>query len=270
MGHEVTITPGEIRRAWDEIQAGQTPFTALQADSGVQGYVDAGTYRGSRVDPFIGCSGQQMQEWLTNGYNPPAAGEPEVPAATAEISVPTVQWAEEDGDLVIAQALGGEDLAYLRWEEFEARRGLRIRACFGMTSAVRPEVIAAYYDWVLSVVDAAQRRGLAPELEIWKTTARSFGTAGRPDDDLLTVRLPLVGAGELVDAVAWRAFLSPGGCRLAADRIGRRLTETMGGSTGRKWTVTMDGDVLDIGANASARWFPREQMDAQLAQLAAL
>jgi len=264
--HEITVSTAEIRSAWSEIQAGRNPLGERQAGSGVTGHIRAGHYSGEGVSSFIGCSGAQMQGWLQDGYYPDAP-ERQMPGGVVEITTPFVDLVEEDGDLILSQALGGEDLCFARWEEFEAQRGLTIRACIGMHAGVSARVLGAYMKWILTVIDAAERRGVAPDVELYITTKGSFR-----GDHALVVRIPLVKAGEIVDAVAWRAFLTPGAFRslgflalgLAADKVGRSLVSGMGFPTNREWSVELDGDVLTIECPGGAGEFPADLMDAKL------
>jgi hypothetical protein len=265
MLHDVTVTTGEIRDAWSEIQAGRNPFSDRQAKSAT--VLKLPRYRGATVDPFVGASGSEIQDRLQNGYWPEGL-EVELPGGAVEIAQPFVDLVEEDGDLILSQALGGEDLMYAQWEPTEAPRGLTIRACIGMHAGVTAKVIGDYMTWILKVVDAAERKGIAPDVELWIGTKNGFIDS----QDQMTVRIPLVKAGELIDAVAWRAFMAPGAFRslgfvafaLGADKAGRRLNSGMGSPTNRDWKVEFADDTLDIECPGGAPSFPAELLDAKL------
>jgi hypothetical protein len=263
--HDLTITPAEIREAWTTIQSGGTPFSEKQRQAGVTARLPE--YRSTEVSRFIGCSGAQMQGWLEDGYYVDT-GDFQMPSGDAEIANPFVDLVEEDGDLIVSAALGGDDLMYAQWQDMESRRGLTIRACVGMHAGTDASVLAAYYGWILKVVQAAEARGVAPDVELYFTArnpyVRSKGT--------LRVRVPLVKGGEIVDAVAWRAFLTPGAFRslgfvalgLAADRIGRGLSAGMGAPMNKSWRVEFTDDVLDVECPGGAESFPDEAMDMKL------
>jgi hypothetical protein len=270
MHHDVTVTTGEIRDAWSEIQAGRNPFTSRQAASGTVRKLP--TYRGSTVDPFVGASGSEIQDRLQNGYWPEGL-EAELPGGAVEIGVPFVDLVEEDGDLILSQALGGEDLMYAQWEPTEAPRGLTIRACIGMHAGVDAKQLGAYMTWILKVIDAAERKGIAPDVELWIGTQNGFVGS----KDRMTVRIPLVKAGELIDAVAWRAFMAPGAFRslgfvafaLGADKAGQRLNMGMGAPTNKAWKVDFADDVLSIECPGGMQSFPAELLDGMLEEAGA-
>lgn len=262
MHHDVTVSTGEIRDAWSEIQAGRNPFSARQSKSATVLKLDR--YRGSTVDPFVGASGSEIQDRLQHGYWPEGL-EAELPGGAVEIGVPFVELVEEDGDLILSQALGGEDLMYAQWEPTEAPRGLTIRACIGMHAGVDAKQLGEYMSWILKVIDAAERKGIAPDVELWIGTKNGFIDS----KDQMTVRIPLVKAGELIDAVAWRAFMAPGAFRslgfvafaLGADKTPRRLNSGMGSPTNRDWKIEFADDTLDIECPGGMSSFPAELLD---------
>jgi hypothetical protein len=178
-----------------------------------------------------------------------------------------VELDEETGDLLIDQVLSGEELYRAQWSDTPAPRSLTIRACIGMHAGVDAKIIGAYNEWLLKVIDAAQRRGVAPNVELWIGTKGGYGGHGT-----LRARIPLVKAGEIVDATAWRAYLTPGAFRslgfvalaLAADKAGRALNAGMGSPTNKRWSVTLDGDVLEIECPGGASEFPEELLDQML------
>jgi hypothetical protein len=166
-----------------------------------------------------------------------------------------------------------EDLYRAQWADTDAPRSLTIRACFGMHAGVDAKVIGAYNEWLLKVVDAAVRRGISPRLELWiGTKGRTF--SGQGAGESMTIRIPLCEPGEMIDAAAWRAYLTPGAFRslgfvamaLAADKTPRHLTGGMGAPTNSQWNVTFEDDVLDIECPGGANSFPEEAMDIMLEQ----
>jgi hypothetical protein len=262
----VTITTAEIRAAWDVIQAGRSPFSRQpQASSKLP------RYRGSEVDAWVGASGAQIQDRLHHGHYVDAA-QIDLPGGDVEIGVPMPELVEEDGDLIVSQALGGEDLCFARWEEFEAKRGLTIRADITMSCGTESRVMTDYMEWILSVVDAAERKGIAPSVELLMDVTGLF--AGDQKGRVL-VRIPLVEAGQIVDVVAWRAYLAPGAFRslgfvglwLAGDKLRKQCIGSLGRPSRARWEIEFADDVLTIGCPVSPNAFPREVMEAKLQEV---
>jgi hypothetical protein len=139
-----------------------------------------------------------------------------------------------------------------------------------MHAGVEAHVIGAYNEWILKVIDAAQRRGIAPRVELWIGSKNGF--TGKGARESLTVRIPLCEPGEVVDVTAWRAYLTPGAFRslgfvalaLGADKTPRYLTAGMGSPTNRQWSVTFEDDVLDIECPGGAVSFPEADLDRML------
>lgn len=261
---DVTIPTGQIREAWHAIQKGENPVPRQRS---LSGYVNH-RWRGSTVDSFVGASGEQIDDRLTNGYWP--EGESMMLSSkVAEVNMPVMEYDEEEGNLVIEDVLAGEDMYRIRWTNDEARGGLKIRANIAMNCGTEAKVIEDYMRWVLTIVDAAQAQGIAPELELFIQTTGSF--EGRYSESH-RINIPVVKAGELVDTVAWRAFLAGGAFRslgflamgLAGDKLGLTLTGTLGAATGTDWTVEGTAEEIILGCPSGAKEFPAERMQKLL------
>jgi len=264
--HDVVITPTEVRQAWATIQNGETPFESRQRTAGVTRRFSE--YRSPEPSWFVGASGPEIQDRLENGYYVDT-GEFQMPGGAVEIDNPFIDLVEEDGDLLVEAALGGDDLMYAQWQPMEAQRGLTIRACIGMHAGTEASVLAAYMSWILKVVQAAEARGVAPDVELYFTSKGGFQ---RFANEAIRVRIPLVKGGEIIDATAWRAFLAPGAFRslgfvalgLAADKVRRGLNAGMGHPTNKNWKIEFSDDTLTIECPGGAHEFPEEQMDQML------
>lgn len=265
--YDVEVTPREVREAWTAIQEGENPFSGRQKSSATVYRLD--DYRGTAVHDWIGASGAQIQDRLDHGYHV-EAHDVEV-GGTAEYAMPQILLDEDAGDLLVDQVLGGEDLYLARWDESEAPRSLTIRACIGMHAGVEAHVIGAYNEWILKVIDAAQRRGITPRVELWcGTKGQTF--SGQGEGESMTVRIPLCEPGEMVDVTAWRAYLTPGAFRslgfvalaLGADKTPRRLTRGMGAPTNKEWSVSFEDDILNIECPGGAVSFPEAELDRML------
>lgn len=267
MQHEVTITTGEIRDAWSTIQTGKNPFGAHGRGWATEGNLSR--YRGSEVNSWVGASGAQIQDRLQNGYHVEAK-DVNLPGGEAQTAAPFMELDEEQGDLIVSAALAGDDLYRVQWTDLEAKRGLTISACIGMHAAVDAKTIGEYMTWILKLVDAAQRRGITPDVNLWVGISDCFTGTGA--SDLLKVRIPLVRAGEVMDTVAWRAFMAPGAFRslgfvaiaLAADRVKRKIRIDLGKPTNTRWSVKHEGETLEIECPGDADSFPELELDRML------
>ena len=261
-----TVTPAEIRLAWDTIQAGRNPLSGKQ--SALDRYVK-NNYRSKTVDPWVGDSGTGIQHKLNNGYWPEGEEMPNLSGSTVTIDTPQVEWHEEEGELIYEAMLNNEELMFVQWDAMPQPKGMKIRACFDFNAGVRSEMIAEYFSWVLNVIERAEGLGISPDVELYIETQGSFqGHDSRHD----MIVIPVVKAGELVDTVAWRAYLTQGGFRslgflalgLTGDKHGLSLTSGLGRATGDGWDVKLDGDVLTIHADGNASRFPKDEMNAKL------
>ena len=267
---DVEVTPAEIRQAWTAIQNGDNPFSERQAGCGtVARFRD---YRAASEDAawFVGATGAAIQHRLDHGYAIDAK-DVAMPGGSTEYVMPVVELDDETGDLLVDQVLSGEELYRADWSETVQPKSLTIRACIGMHAGTDAAVIGAYNEWILKIIDAAQRRGVSPDVELW------IGVKGgivRSPKDLMRVRIPLVKSGEMVDAAAWRAYLTPGAFRslgfvalaLAGDKIGRSLTAGLGAPTNTAWKITHEDGVLDIECPGGDVKFPEELLDQMLSE----
>lgn len=266
--HDVEITPAEIRRAWGEMIDGANPFKRQTAPYFISS--DFKSYRSDRVDPWVGATGAEINQRLIHGYSVDASDH-QIGGGDTDFVLPMMALDEEQGDLLIDHVVGGEDMYRVQWQDSDAPRSITIRACISMAASTDAKVLSDYLTWLLKVIDAAQRGGLCPTVELWMGT--SGGLAGKPRDTF-RVRIPLVEAGEMIDVTSWQAYLTPGafrslgffGLALGADRAGVRLNGGMGCPTNSNWGMTFEDGVLDIECPASAHDFPEARMDEMLAE----
>jgi hypothetical protein len=264
--HDIEVTPADIRQAWGRIMDGENPFSDRQNGSCIV-LANLDQWRSEKADEWIGATGREIDHRLTHGY---AVEEADIPVTggQTEFVLPTMLWDEEEGDLFIDQVLSGEDAYRVQWEEVEAPKSLTIRACIGMHAGTLAEVLGDYMTWLLKVVDAAQRRGVTPTVELWIGTNGSYERHPR---EKTRIRIPLVKSGEIIDVDSWRAYLTPGAFRslgfvamgLAADRTknARRLTYGLGSPTNQSWNVTVEDGVMEVECPGGASSFPEEHMN---------
>lgn len=254
----ITITPTEIRDAWNELQTGGNPVPN-------QANLPIGRWKGDRVCEFTGCSGTQMNDRLRYGYTPENA--PEINAQMgAEFNLPHTQL-DEEGMLLIPELLAGEDLYRVEWQDITCKRGLTIQANMAFNAGTSAQkIITQYLDWILAVMDAAVAQSVPANLDLVIKTNKSYRGINK-----LTIAIPVVKAGDMLDVASWRAFLSPGSFRslgflamgLTGEKIGKSLVPGLGYATGTGWDVifkSQDG-ILDIDVPACPYGeFPADDM----------
>ena len=210
-----------------------------------------------------------MQSWLNDGYWPEGDDMPNLSGSDVNVAVPFIDFDEDEGDLNVELALNGEDMYRMQWSAMDSPKGMKIRACFDFNAGTKAETMREYFAWILGVIEKAESLGIAPDVELYIETLGSFReTPSRRD----LIAIPVVKAGELVDTVAWRAYLTKGGFRtlgflalgLTGDKHGLSLESSLGQATGSKWDVTYDGDTLTIHAPGNAGKFPKDEMTRKL------
>ena len=265
--HDVVITPAEIRQAWGTMMNGENPFSSRQRSVGI---IEGGRftrYRSSRVDSWIGATGAEILHRLTHGYD--VEGEDLDVGPSSDFVMATPMLDDEQGDLLVDQVLGGEDLYRVQWEDVAAPRSITIRACITFAAISSEKAIGEYLEWLLKLADACQRRGVIPSIELWMGI--KGGLVNRPSESV-RIRIPLVEAGEMVDVTSWRAYLTPGAFRslgifgviLAGEQLKLSCTPTLGAPTNRRWNVSFADNVLDVECPARAEDFPTELMNEML------
>jgi hypothetical protein len=265
---EHTVTVEQLREAWGKIQAGQNPLSAKQR--ALAPCVN-GSWRGSTVDSWIGCSGEQMNGWLCEGYYVEGDELPQLASSDTEIFRRKRRYTDEGGEMIWERVMDREEKWQVTRDRAPQRRGMKIRACFDFNCETNARIMRDYFAWILQIIDQAERQGISPDVELFIETRGSFqGEDGKYD----RICIPVVKAGELVDTVAWRAFLTRGGFRtlgflalgLIGDRTRKSLTGGLGSACGTKWDVTMDEDrTLTIHAPGDADRFPLSEMNTKLA-----
>lgn len=263
----LTITTGRIRDAWQRIQDGRNP---VPKQDQLRRHVE-GDWTGDKFDRWIGMSPATMNERLIHGYVPESKPDVDVSMGESEIPTPALDLNEE-GCLVLDAALAGEELYRVMYEEKPCKKALTMRANIAFNCGTSAEgIISKYLDWLLAVMDAAQTQGIPADLELTIKTIDSY-----PGVKNCEIRIPVVKAGEMLDAAAWRAFLSPGSFRslgflamgLAGEDQGLALRPGLGRAAGQDWAVDFDAEsgVLEFDCPPSPgyREFPLDKMNEKV------
>ena len=174
---EHTVTPEQIRTAWSAIQAGRNPLSAKQ--SALSSYVQS-EWRGSYVNDFVGCSGEQMNGWLSEGYYVESGDMPALSQSDAVVGRRKRRWSDENGEMVWDRVMDNEEKWMVTRERQPQKRGLKIRACFDFNCGVKASMMADYFAWILRIIDRAERQGITPDVELFIETVGSFqGESGQ-------------------------------------------------------------------------------------------
>lgn len=278
---EFTINIHDVKDAWTTaVETGAFPTDKVRkGDVNRIHTLEYATEQPDYVDEkFIGASAREIATALREGVKPEHKTKVQsVAMGDQEILTPQIELVEEDGDLLIDQVLGGEDLYYARWDHVPTNSGARLRILWNTLAHSKADVMNAYFDWSLSVIDALTAKGMAPSVELRSLSKGTF-QGDRWEDDILSITYPLAEAGKITDSVAWRAFLSPGAFRtlgflgyaMVAKREKFKLDSGLGRSQGTDFGVTYDPQdgILDILCPATMpRTFPAARMDAMLEEV---
>lgn len=260
---EITISTSEIVDSWTNIMSGgDIGHSALTRS--------VRSWRMGTMNYWVGVTGKEMSKRLRNGYIPPE--DKTTPSfmdfGQVDVATPTLDLLEDEGELLVDQVLAGEDMPYVAWEPQEAKRGITVRISFDAAGSLESGAMADYFAWCLRVLDNIKRLGLAPTVELFITDDGSAFHENNP----IMVKIPVANAGEVIDSVAWRAFLSPGGFRtlgfltlgLANTKNGSVMDDGLGRPAFLHWTCTFEDGVLTIGAPPSFRVFNSALMNDKL------
>ena len=262
-----TITPAELRDSWTNLMEGRP------GPEHKQGHIEGYGTNPDEVHGFAGMSGREIMQALRDGYYPEPNGD--VISATAygsqEIMVQQIFVNEENGELLIDQALAGEDEFYVTLDHQPANVGVDMRIQFDTNAVSSVNVLGDYFEWCLHVIDALERKGVAPSVTL---TQELYGTL-RGDKQDRTILIPLVQEGEVIDPVTWRAFMTKGAFRtlgflsigILATRLKKRTTEGLGHARPGGFSVEYDPEDGVLAVTCPGCFpdsFPAERMTAML------
>jgi hypothetical protein len=277
MDTEFTIKIADIKDAWiAAVEDGAFPKDAVRKGdinkiSTLKGAVDSP----DEYDRFAGTTRRDIAKALREGVKPEHESKLRgIALGQEEIHSPQIELVEEDGDLLVDQVLGGEDLYYARWDEVPVHSGARLRILWSTNGNSKAEVMSDYFDWSLSVIDALTAKGLAPSVELRSLTCNTF-TGDQWRRKPMSVTYRLAEAGRITDSAAWRAFLAPGAFRtlgflgyaILAKRTKNTLAKGLGYAEGSDFGVAYDPQdgILDIVCpSIMPDTFPVERMNEEL------
>jgi hypothetical protein len=263
------ITTKEIKDAWNNIQAWKPYLRNSSCQSQFEHAAGVNKWRGTQVDRWIGCSGEQMQGWLCEGYYPEDGEIPNVDFSSAPVKKRRYVSNDEAGELQVDAVLAGDDYIYRAYSPREVPRNINVVIDSDFSASTKAEVISQYLEWNLRLIEALQKRGLAPGLSLAYAGTGSF----REHSERVGMEVPLAKSGEEIDAISWRAFFTKGAFRtlgflamgIVGDRHGWHINSTLGYPDMRsKYGVTFDEDssTLYINSPNSPHKFDAAEMNA--------
>jgi hypothetical protein len=275
---EFTMTFSEMRDTWI---AGyrDRDFSAFRLPHNASVFRDqCSGYRGS----WHGSSGAEMLEYFREGFTVPGLDDISADATPVRKRA-RPRYNDCEGDFRYDLFMTGDENHFVQWSERESIPGITVEFGTGFRGHFSASAIAEYMAWICSALIAIEASGI--DASIYATckgfsrfernaNRRSFRETPAPD---LKWRLEVKREGERNDFQSWSALFSPGSYRilgfftnsLASDRLGEKVSSSMGGSVSDGWGVRWNSErrILEISHNAgdhNNEDFPAEMMTEQL------
>lgn len=226
--------------------------------------------RDSWKSDWAGCSIDEMNEWLQNGYH--VQGLDGITSLIPAKPRRKLIYGEEGDELLIDLAWSGSDAPFVEWEKRVSKPGLSVEI-YAVFSAYFPaKTIVAYQRWIARALQTLDESGVDMEVSIVNSLDRLY--ADKPNQKTVT-KYRVRRAGEASDFSNWSAMFSPGGYRMLgimgtgihADRLNHRIPNGYGGVRDYgKWTVAYDEErnVIVIGNDNRNVEFPELEMTDKL------
>lgn len=230
---------------------------------------------------WSGATGAEMLEWFREGYTVSALDDISADAMPVrKRSRP--RYNDCEGDFRYDLFMTGDENHFVQWSNRESIPGITIEFGTGFRGHVPASVISEYMAWICSALIAIEASGIDAAIYATCEGIRRFENSAHfnpysetPD---LKWRLEVKREGERNDFQTWSALFSPGSYRilgfftnsLAADRLGKRVSDGMGGSVSKGWGVSWNSErrILEINHDAGdqgmSHSFPAELMTEQL------
>lgn len=259
---EHTIAYSDLAQTWLALDESVDALPSRQQLAGAQ-------IRGFDKS-FAGDTREEMRDRVSNGYL--ADGMTLKPGANTR---PRRKLRfDEEGEIQVDMALSGHDTPFLAWGKRERTPGLRLDVELAVRASTPPTVLTDYANWLSSLVAGLQSKGYDLEINV---VSRANGVVFQTPKSRVDVGVRVKRFGRKSDLKSWGAILSPGGFRrliflariMACEAHGKVASPGFGGSFGKSWGLELDPKTrtLTVKCAAQTTRFPREQLDAQLAEL---
>jgi len=264
---EIVIDWDEIRETYFKIRGGERHPQSASA------FLHNLPTTQREADLFYGATGEQMDEWLHNGFT-----SDEIQGAdlyVKDIHLPEQIWDEEGENVDVCAALSGDDEPFVEWEDLPSKPGIRVVAELAFLGGTQPSVIAEYGAWLAGALANLEGEGVDVELDVAHPSAQNLVENDSGSSNQMIVRIKR--AGEVRDFADYSALFSPGGFRIlgftarfiACQKWGVTCSSGFGRSTNRSWDIDWDPTdrTLYITRPAQPSNFPAEMMTAKLAEV---
>lgn len=250
----------------------RTDFSLIQRDPGKVYTRNVAAYRRDLERAwsdrhFAGCTIQEMQNWIDNGYH--VAGLEGISSLIPGKPRRKIRYSDEGDELLVDLAWSGSDEPFMEWEKRVSKPGLSVEIHSTFDSMFPASTIAAFQRWIARALQTLDENGVDMEVSIVERI--SYPMIPLETETLVRVRR----AGEASDFSNWSAMFSPGGYRMLGilasgkhcDALGKTIPQGHGESrTYGAWTVAYDESTnrIVIGSNDGDYVFPELEMTEKL------
>lgn len=231
-------------------------------------------WRDGRLSSWTGCTYQQMEKWVKDGYQPPEM--PEIEDYTPFVARRRYVSGESGDEVMAELAWSGDPTPFRNWEMRKRKPGCRIIADMSVHCSTSPKLIATYGAWLAGLIMGMEVGGYDLEVDvIYKLASLYKGIPSAQGGEKITIRLTDVGVQS--DFKEYSPMFSPGGFRMlgfyaigmTADTLKLQTTPGLGRPGGSKWDIEFEevSRTLTINSPNGATHFPADELSEKVQQL---
>lgn len=270
MAEEVIIPIHELKEAWQtDIKRTLDKKLPVLKETVMQGLLDKWTK--GRQQEWTGCSYEQMQEWIKDGYQPPEM--PDIADYTPFVKRRRYVSAEAGDEVVAELAWSGDPTPFRSWEERKRKPGCRIIANMSVHCGTSHKLIETYGAWLAGLIAGMEIGGYDLEVDVIYTFTSLY--VGHHLETKVTVRLTDVGLQS--DFKEYSPIFSPGGFRMlgfyamgmTANALKKKLSPNLGYPVGHSWDIDFEeaSRTLTINSPNGSTYFPADELTEKVKQL---
>ena len=228
------------------------------------------TIKGDKFyDNWRGYTVNQLNDWLTNGYQNPAIHD--LNDFAPPIREKRQYIVNEEGDeMLIDLVLSGADEFYGDFTPQDVIPGLAVDAEIGMVAGNDSRVLIDYFKWLNRALYALDSIGIDCEVTLRYECSSLFRQSSSKTATVVAVKRE----NEKTDFLSWSPMISPASFRslmFIADLINGEardwdVSPGQGRRSGGQWSVDYlpENSTLRLDCEWSSRKFPEESMTTQL------